>query len=163
MIDIIGTPNLEYIPAHAQWPLRSSPKCSFFVSRFKSFWPGTAQGGKCTALDATRETWSVSGKKITRIWMHPSLFFHFHSIFFLNFKILICDKMQADSAMVVLLGSLWTSWLRAWNRVHEVPRNMVCNYDLPYLEPEGSDHKRGIPHADTLGPFHPRGGAKLPR
>ena len=28
---------------------------------------------------------------------------------FLNSKILICDKKQADSAVVVLLGSLWTS------------------------------------------------------
>ena len=32
---------------------------------------------------------------------------------FLNSNIFICDKKQADSAVVVLLGSLWTPGLRA--------------------------------------------------
>ena len=144
-------------------PPRSSSKYSIFVSRFRGFWPATAQGGKCTVSGDTRETWSVSGKNLLAFECLSPYFSTSTRSLFLNSNIFICDKKQADSAVVVLLGSLWTSWLRAWNRVHEVPRNMVSNYDLPYLEPEGPDHERGVPHADTLGPFHPRRGAKLSR
>ena len=109
MKDIIGTPNLEYIPAHAQWPSRSSSKYSIFVPGSEVFGRPLSKGENALHWTLQEKRDQFQAKKLLAFECIPPYFSTSTRSFFLNFKILICDKMQADSAVVVLLGSLWTS------------------------------------------------------
>ena len=110
MIDIIGTPNWNTFQLMHNGLRALHQNVPFLFPGSKVFGRALPKGENALHWTLQEKRDQFQAKKLLAFELCiPPYFSTSTRSFFLNFKILICDKMQADSAVVVLLGSLWTS------------------------------------------------------